>query len=64
MFLTLSKEGRDMAFYACCRFIFCNIYFFLCLSFIFLRLSFYLFVFFLVRLHLFHYICKDKHKDL
>lgn len=64
MFLTLSKEGRDMAFFVCCRFFFCNIYFFLCLSFIFLRLSFYLFVFFLVCLHLFHYICKDKHKDL
>ena len=53
MFLTLSKEGRDMAFFACCRFIFCNIYFFLCLSFIFLRLSFYLFVFFFLFVYIY-----------
>lgn len=50
MFLTLSKEGRDMAFFACCRFIFCNIFsFYVCpLSFCvcpFIFLCFFLFVY-------------------
>lgn len=48
MFLTLSKEGRDMAFYVCCRFIFLIFISFCVCPFIFLCFFLFVYIYFTI----------------